>query len=57
MSGGSDCHGNKEKEIKPGIGYGNLNINKKIIENWSWKINEIIIIMAILYGGIIYDNI
>lgn len=35
MSGGSDCHGNKEKEIKPGIGYGNLNINKKIIENWS----------------------
>ena len=35
MSGGSDCHGEKKKERKLGIGYGNLNINKKIIENWN----------------------
>ena len=35
MSGGSDCHGDKKKERRLGIGYGNLNINKKIIENWN----------------------
>lgn len=35
MSGGSDCHGERKKEIKLGIGHGNLNINKKIIENWN----------------------
>ena len=35
MSGGSDCHGERDKEIKLGIGYGNLNIPKKIIENWE----------------------
>ena len=35
MSGGSDCHGEKKKERKIGIGYGNLNIDKKIIENWN----------------------
>lgn len=34
MSGGSDCHGEKKKERKLGIGYGNLNINKEIIEKW-----------------------
>ena len=35
MSGGSDCHGDKKKNRKLGIGYGNLNIDKKIIENWD----------------------
>lgn len=35
MSGGSDCHGEKKKDRKLGVGYGNLNINKKIIENWN----------------------
>ena len=35
MSGGSDCHGDKKKDRKLGIGYGNLNIDKKIIENWN----------------------
>ena len=35
MSGGSDCHGDKKKDRKLGIGYGNLNIDKKIIENWD----------------------
>lgn len=35
MSGGSDCHGERKKERKLGIGHGNLNINKKIIENWN----------------------
>lgn len=35
MSGGSDCHGEKKKDRKLGIGYGNLNINKDIIGNWN----------------------
>ena len=35
MSGGSDCHGEKKRDRKLGVGYGNLNINKKIIENWN----------------------
>lgn len=35
MSGGLDCHGDKKKNRKLGIGYGNLNIDKKIIENWD----------------------
>ena len=35
MSGGSDCHGDKKKDRKLGIGYGNLNIDKKIIEDWN----------------------
>ena len=34
MSGGSDCHGERRKERKIGIGYGNMNIDKKIVENW-----------------------
>ena len=37
MSGGSDCHGERKKERKIGVGYGNLNIDKKIIENWIFK--------------------
>lgn len=35
MSGGSDCHGDKKKERKLGVGYGNLKISKEIIENWD----------------------
>lgn len=35
MSGGSDCHGEKKMDRKLGIGYGNLNINKEIIEGWK----------------------
>ncbi|MBR3255932.1 MAG: PHP domain-containing protein [Clostridia bacterium] len=35
MCGGSDCHGEKKKDRKLGIGYGNLNINKSIINNWN----------------------
>lgn len=37
MSGGSDCHGERKKERKIGVGYGNLNIDKKIIEDWIFK--------------------
>ena len=36
MSGGSDCHGDKKKERKLGVGYGNINISKKIIGNWNF---------------------
>lgn len=35
MSGGSDCHGDKRQERKIGIGYGNLNIQKRILDNWD----------------------
>lgn len=35
MSGGSDCHGERKKERKLGIGYGNLNINKETIKQWN----------------------
>ena len=35
MSGGSDCHGERKKDRKLGIGYGNLFIEKKIIDNWG----------------------
>ena len=35
MSGGSDCHGERKKDRKLGIGYGNLNINKEIIKQWN----------------------
>jgi PHP C-terminal domain protein len=34
MSGGSDCHGEKKQNRKIGKGYGNLNINKEILNNW-----------------------
>lgn len=37
MSGGSDCHGERKKERKLGIGYDNLNISKDIIKNWNLK--------------------
>ena len=35
MSGGSDCHGEKKKDRKLGIGYGNLNIKSNIIKKWN----------------------
>ena len=34
MSGGSDCHGDNKHGINLAVGKGNLNIDKKIIENW-----------------------
>lgn len=37
MSGGSDCHGEKKSNRKIGVGYGNLNISKKILEQWVNK--------------------
>lgn len=40
MSGGSDCHGEKKANRKIGVGYGNLNINKKILEDWINKNNN-----------------
>lgn len=38
MSGGSDFHGEKKANIKLGIGCGNMNISKNILNNW--KINN-----------------
>lgn len=35
MSGGTDCHGEKKGNRKIGIGYGNMNISKKILYNWD----------------------
>ena len=35
MSGGSDCHGEKKQDIKIGLGYGNLNISKDILNDWK----------------------
>lgn len=37
-SGGSDYHGLNKPKISLAKGYGNLNINKKIIEDWIWGI-------------------
>ena len=34
ISGGSDYHGAKKPDVEIGIGKGNLNISKNIIENW-----------------------
>lgn len=34
MSGGSDYHGSKKPDIEIGVGKGNLNISKQIIETW-----------------------
>lgn len=33
-SGGSDCHGEKHPDIKLGIGYGDLKVNREAIEEW-----------------------
>ena len=38
ISGGSDCHGEKKVDRKIGTGYGNLNINKEILQNWNCNI-------------------
>ncbi len=35
ISGGSDCHGDKRNERKIGVGYGNLNIPKNILDDWN----------------------
>ncbi len=34
MSGGTDCHGDKKPDRKIGVGYGNMNVNRNIIESW-----------------------
>lgn len=34
ISGGSDYHGTKKPDIKLGVGRGNLNISKKVVEEW-----------------------
>lgn len=33
-SGGSDCHGEKHKELELGTGYGNLIVNEEAIKEW-----------------------
>ena len=38
VSGGTDCHGEKKVDRKIGIGYGNLNIDSKILNNWNIKL-------------------
>ena len=35
ISGGSDCHGEKKANRKIGVGYGNMNISKEILNNWN----------------------
>lgn len=37
MSGGSDCHGDKKAERKIGVGYGNMNIDENILEDWKLR--------------------
>ncbi len=37
ISGGSDYHGNKKPDIEVGIGRGNLNISKELVEEWIYK--------------------
>lgn len=34
MSGGSDYHGKRKPDIEIGVGKGNLNISKKLVEEW-----------------------
>ena len=34
MSAGTDCHGDKKPDRKVGIGYGNMNVSIKVVENW-----------------------
>ena len=34
MSAGTDCHGDKKSDRKIGIGYGNMNVSIKVVENW-----------------------
>lgn len=35
MSGGTDCHGEKKIDRKIGIGYGNMNISKHVLDEWK----------------------
>ncbi len=37
ISDGSDYHGNRKPDIEIGIGRGNLDISKSIIEEWLNK--------------------
>ena len=34
MSGGSDCHGDKHKDLELGTGFGNLVVNEEAIKEW-----------------------
>lgn len=34
MSGGSDCHGEKHKDLELGTGFGNLVVNEEAIKEW-----------------------
>ena len=34
MSAGTDFHGMKKKERKIGIGYGNMNVQEDIVDDW-----------------------
>lgn len=34
MSGGSDCHGEKHKDLELGTGFGNLVVNEDAIKEW-----------------------
>lgn len=34
-SGGSDYHGTNKKDLEMAVGFGNLNINKELIEDWA----------------------
>ena len=34
MSAGTDCHDDKKSDRKIGIGYGNMNVSIKVVENW-----------------------
>ena len=35
MSGGSDCHGDKHKDLELGTGFGNLIVNRDAINEWT----------------------
>lgn len=35
ISGGSDYHGEKKADRKVGVGYGNMNISRNILDNWK----------------------
>lgn len=40
MSGGTDCHGEKKINRKIGIGYGNMNISKCILDEWKRQVKS-----------------
>ena len=41
-SGGSDFHGKLKPDIEMGIGKGNLQVKKALVENWVTNIRNII---------------